>query len=183
MWKSLQDFCWGWNYPWYKLSPNPWWPLRKLIIIISLLYQGIDSFNDWFPPHTQISRALLPTFRTNCPDGISLFAQIGSCFAQIPTPHPYSLISYHILHLGFCTQRMPSVQTPKHHFSFSDKNRVLQDLCTCRAFLTIRGTISREQQYNESWCVKSFPDCRVQLEALTFSWNNRVCQVHEVASQ
>ena len=35
------------------------------------------------------SRALLPTFRTNCPDG-SHFAQMGSHFAQNTTPTPYS---------------------------------------------------------------------------------------------
>ena len=38
------------------------------------------------------SRALLPTFRTNCPDG-SHFAQMGSNFAQNTTTNPCSLLS------------------------------------------------------------------------------------------
>ena len=45
------------------------------------------------------SRALLPTFRTNCPDGSemgSLFAQMGSLFAQISTQTPvrYSVVTH-----------------------------------------------------------------------------------------
>ena len=40
------------------------------------------------------SRALLPTFRTNCPDG-SHFAQMGSDFAQNTTTNPCSLLSRH----------------------------------------------------------------------------------------
>ena len=41
-----------------------------------------------------ISRALLPIFHTNCPDG-SHFAQMGSHFAQNATPKPCSLLSHH----------------------------------------------------------------------------------------
>ena len=39
------------------------------------------------PPPPPNSRALLPIFRTNCPDG-SHFAQMGSHFAQSATPNP-----------------------------------------------------------------------------------------------
>ena len=48
------------------------------------------------------SRALLPTFRTNCPDG-SHFAQMGSPFAQNTTPNPCSLLSSHTPHSRICT--------------------------------------------------------------------------------
>ena len=40
------------------------------------------------------SRALLPTFRANCPGG-SHFAQMGSDFAQKTTTNPCSLLSRH----------------------------------------------------------------------------------------
>ena len=57
---------------------------RKAILRPQCSYDGI------FPPN---SRALLPTFHTNCPDG-SHFAQIGSHFAQNTTraqPQPLFL--------------------------------------------------------------------------------------------
>ena len=46
------------------------------------------------------SRALLPIFRTNCPDG-SHFAQMGFHFAQNTTPNSCSLLSNHKLETPF----------------------------------------------------------------------------------
>ena len=62
------------------------------------------------------SRALLPIFRTNCPDG-SHFAQMGSHFAQITTHNPCSLLSPSTPLSGICThtehpQAHPNTVTP-----------------------------------------------------------------------
>ena len=48
------------------------------------------------------SGALLPTFRTNCPDG-SQFAQMGSDFAQKTITNPCSLLSRQKPLSGICT--------------------------------------------------------------------------------
>ena len=68
-----------------------------------------DMINFLFPN----SRALLPTFRTNCPDG-SHFFQIGTHFAQNTTTNPCSLLSSHTLLLGICTytKKAPPQNTP-----------------------------------------------------------------------
>ena len=59
-------------------------------------------WNNWLlnspPPN---SRALLPTYSTNCPYP-SHFAQIGCHFAQITTPNPCSLLSHHTPLVGIC---------------------------------------------------------------------------------
>ena len=52
---------------------------------------GLTPHDGIFLPN---SRALLPTFRANCPDG-SHFAQMGSDFAQKTTTNPCSLLSRH----------------------------------------------------------------------------------------
>ena len=70
--------------------------------------------NDWiFSPN---SRELLPTFHTNCPDG-SHFAQMGSHFAQNPTPNPCSLLSSHTPLLEICTFTKHHQPTQKLPFS------------------------------------------------------------------
>ena len=48
------------------------------------------------------SRALLPTFRTDCPDG-SYFAQMGSHLAQNTTSNLCSSLCSHTPILGICT--------------------------------------------------------------------------------
>ena len=65
------------------------------------------------------SRALLPTFRTNCPDG-SHFAQMGSHFAQNTTSNPCSLLSCHKPLSGICTYTKHPQPTPKHPLSWPD---------------------------------------------------------------
>ena len=50
------------------------------------------------------SRALLPTFRTNCPDG-SHFALLGSHFARSTTTNLCSLLSGHKPLSGICTNK------------------------------------------------------------------------------
>ena len=61
------------------------------------------------------SRALLPTFRTNCPDG-SHFAQTGSHFSQIPPPTsvPYSALTRPFV--GYVRTQSTPNPTPKHSF-------------------------------------------------------------------
>ena len=77
------------------------------------------NLNSYLNPSN--SRALLPKVHAFCPDEVS-FAQMESPFAEIPTPHPYSLISYHILHLGFCKYTTHAFSAdPKHPISCSDK--------------------------------------------------------------
>ena len=65
------------------------------------------------------SRALLPTFRTNCPDG-SQFAQMGSHFAQNTTTNPCILLSRYKPLLGICTYTKHPKNTPKHPFSWPE---------------------------------------------------------------
>ena len=65
------------------------------------------------------SRALLPTFRTNCPDG-SHFAQMGSNFAQNTTTNPCSLLSVTIAFRWYAQTRNTPSPTPKHPFSWPD---------------------------------------------------------------
>ena len=60
------------------------------------------------------SRALLPIFRINCPDG-SYFAQMGSHLAQNTTINPYSLLSRHNPLLRICRylkRPQPHPKTP-----------------------------------------------------------------------
>ena len=65
------------------------------------------------------SRALLPTFCTDCPDG-SHFAQMGSHFAQNTTTNPCILLSRHKPLSGYVrTQNTPNL-TPKHPFSWPE---------------------------------------------------------------
>ena len=52
-----------------------------------------------FFPHN--SRALLPTFRINCPDGVS-FSPMRSHFAQNTIPNPCSLLGSHTPLSGIC---------------------------------------------------------------------------------
>ena len=58
------------------------------------------------------SRALLPTFRTNCPNG-SHFAQMGSDFAQNTTTSPCSLLSCHKPLSEICTYTKHPQHDPK----------------------------------------------------------------------
>ena len=58
------------------------------------------------------SRALLPTFHTNCPDG-SRFAQMGSHFAQNAISNLCSLLSRHTPLLGICTYTQHPQLHPK----------------------------------------------------------------------
>ena len=58
------------------------------------------------------SRALLPIFRTNCPDG-SHFAQMESHFAQNTTTNPCSLPSRHKSFSGICTYTKHPQPHPK----------------------------------------------------------------------
>ena len=52
-----------------------------------------------FFPHN--SRALLPTFRINCPDGVA-FSPMRSHFAQNTIPNPCSLLGSHTPLSGIC---------------------------------------------------------------------------------
>ena len=64
---------------------------------------------EFFSPN---SRALLPTFRTDCPE--------GSHFAQNTTPNPCCLLSRHTPLSGYVhTQNAPN-PTPKHPFSWPE---------------------------------------------------------------
>ena len=76
-----------------------------------------DSYDLIFSPN---SRALLPTFRTNCLDG-SHFALLGSHFAQSTTQNPFSLLSSHKPVCGCYvrTQNTPKL-TPKHTISWTE---------------------------------------------------------------
>ena len=88
-------------------------------------------------PRPPNSRALLPTFRTDCPDGShfaqmgshfaqtgshfaqtgSHFAQMGSRFAQNTTVNPCSLLSRHTPLTGICTcTQHPQAHPPKPLF-------------------------------------------------------------------
>ena len=58
------------------------------------------------------SRALFPTFRTNCPDG-SYFAQMGCDFAQNTTTSPCSLLSSHKPLSEICTNTKHPQPDPK----------------------------------------------------------------------
>ena len=91
----------GWNYK-FKL-PQGSSSLNRLGLGCcsnqeALAMAGISVVN--FPPPN--SRALLPTFRTNCPDG-SQFAQMGSHFDRTTTSNPCSLLSRHTPLSGICT--------------------------------------------------------------------------------
>ena len=59
------------------------------------------------------SRSLLPTYRTNCPDGFH-FAQMGSHFAQNfnTTTNPYSLLSPFRGHVRTKNSPKPRPKTP-----------------------------------------------------------------------
>ena len=71
----------------------------SLVLGTATLYRNFFQFGfgmdigiiEFFLPN---SRAILPTFHTNCPDG-SHFAQMGSDFAQKTTTNPCSLLSRH----------------------------------------------------------------------------------------
>ena len=91
-------------------------------LILILVQTWIPATHDWnvFPN----SRALLPTFRTDCPDG-SHFAQMGSRFAQYIIPNPYSLLSNHTPLLGICTYAKHPQPHPKHPFSFESAQNEL----------------------------------------------------------
>ena len=58
------------------------------------------------------SRALLPIFCTNCPDGPH-FAQMGSHFTQSTTPNPCLLLSRHTPLSGICTYTKHPQAHPK----------------------------------------------------------------------
>ena len=62
------------------------------------------------------SRALLPTFCTNCLDG-SDFAQMGSHFAQNITPNPCSFLSCHTPVWGYIRTQTPPTP-PQNPLSF-----------------------------------------------------------------
>ena len=65
-------------------------------------------YDQFFSPN---SRALLPTFPANCPDG-SHFAQVGSHFAQNTAPNLCSSLSRHTSLSRICTI-VPTQNTPK----------------------------------------------------------------------
>ena len=67
-----------------------------------MLLQTKDLLMIESPPPPPNSRALLPTFLTNCANG-SHFAQMGSHFAQNTTLNPCSLLSCHTPLSGICT--------------------------------------------------------------------------------
>ena len=67
------------------------------------------------------SRALLPTFCTNCPHG-SHFAQMGSHFAQNATTNANSLLSSHNPFLGYVHAQNTQKPTPNHPFSWPGQN-------------------------------------------------------------
>ena len=63
------------------------------------------------------SRARLPTFSTNCPDGVS-FCPDGVSFCPDFHPNPCSLLRRHTPLSGICTYiKRPPNPTPKHRFS------------------------------------------------------------------
>ena len=76
---------------------------------VAICCLGCSSY-DWF--FFPISRALLPTFSANCPNG-SHFAQMGSHFAHITTPNPYSLLSCHKPFSGIWTYTKHPQAHPK----------------------------------------------------------------------
>ena len=65
------------------------------------------------------SRALLPTFRTNCPDW-SHFAQMGLILPRIPPPTPVLYSAATKTFLGYVQTRNTPSPTPKHPFSLPD---------------------------------------------------------------
>ena len=75
-------------------------------LCLSDLHQMIDFF-------LSNSRALLPTFHTNCPDG-SYFAQMGSHFAENTTTNPCSLLSSHKPLQGICTYAKTPLTPPQN---------------------------------------------------------------------
>ena len=83
------------------------------MISISFQYQlclsDLHQMIDFFLPN---SRALLPTFHTNCPDG-SYFAQMGSYFAQNTTTNPCSLLCRHTPFSRICTYSKHPKPHPK----------------------------------------------------------------------
>ena len=101
-----------------------YWPtIHNLISKICSKFQvlrfhffKVDDLHDWWPPP---SRALLPTFCTNCPDG-PLFARMVVHFAQNTTPIPCSLLSSHTLLLGICMHTKHPNSIPKHPFSWPE---------------------------------------------------------------
>ena len=105
-----------------------------------------------FPTHS--SRALLPTFRTNCPHG-SHFAQMGFHFAQNTTPIPCSLLSRHTALSGICTytkhpQPHPKI-LPGLNLKMGKMNYSLGNLDpNCAMFLKSGQNFSRSGQNNYS---------------------------------
>ena len=73
------------------------------------LHAALTPMIEFFFPN---SRALLPTFQTNCPDW-SHFAQIRSHFAQNTTTNPCFLLSLHKPLLGICTYTKQPRPHPK----------------------------------------------------------------------
>ena len=71
---------------------------------------------EFFSPN---SRGLLPTFRTNCPDG-SHFALMGSHCALNATPNPCSLLNRHAPLSGIYTYTKHHQTHPKHPFSWTE---------------------------------------------------------------
>ena len=68
---------------------NIFYHSKVYVVLRALLVWMFWEMIEFFWPN---SRALLPIFSTNCPDG-SHFAQMGSHFAQKTTPNPCSLLS------------------------------------------------------------------------------------------
>ena len=75
----------------------------------------LKPLNTWLNPPPLNSRAFLPTFSTDCPDG-SHFAQMGSHFVQNTTPTPvlYSAVTYHFREYvqGLHKTPQPLTRTP-----------------------------------------------------------------------
>ena len=91
-----------------KRSPNGQLGCTKIRYCLHSTFWMFQMIEFFWPN----SRALLPTFSTNCPDG-SHFAQMGSHFAQNTTTNPCSLLNRHQPLSGICTNTKHPQPRPK----------------------------------------------------------------------
>ena len=116
---SMNSVIWriSWNHGWIPTNEflvefiNLEWIWIQLQICFSEETNFTHQMIEFPPPN---SRALLPTFSTNFPDG-SHFAQMGSHFAQNTTSNPCSLLSRRKPLSGICTYTkhpQPHPRTP-----------------------------------------------------------------------
>ena len=90
----------------------------RLAVCILLSHNFMIEF---FPQlQSTLESWVLPTFRTNCPDGRGHFVQMGSHFAQNTTRNPCSLLSRHTPHLEIYTYAKSPKPTPKTPFSWPE---------------------------------------------------------------